>query len=230
MCDSAQLLQLLGLDGPVPRLDEAMTHPSWVNEHAGATDYQRLEFLGDAVLGLCVTEMLLDAVPRAREGRLTRMRASLVNTEALARFARENDLVRWVKFGRGAAVSGDAERPKVLADVVEAIVGAVYLAGGLDAARTLTRRIVRQSIQQAAIAKRDPKSELQERVQRHGHDAPEYVVLDVLGPEHEQVFQVEVRAGGNVLGHGRGRSKKLAEQRAAHDALSALEREQNEQT
>lgn len=223
MGDYFDLLNHLGIDEDVPRLEEALTHPSYVNEHPHAEDYQRLEFLGDAVVGLCVTEMLLAEVPSAREGRMTRMRASLVNTEALASFAREIGLVRWIRFGRGAAASGDANRPKVLADVVEAIVGAVYLASGLDGARNLTRRIVGDALaRQTSIARRDPKSELQERTQRHGGPPPTYEVVGIDGPEHQREFEVEVRVGQDVLGRGRGSSKKLAEQQAAREALVAL--------
>jgi ribonuclease-3 len=229
MLDRSELLRELGIDGDVPRLEEAMTHTSFVNEHPGARDYQRLEFLGDAVLGLCVTELLLAQAPTAREGSLTRMRASLVNTEALAAFARSANLARWVDFGRGAVTSGDASRSKVLADVVEAIVAAVYLAQGLDAARRLTRRIVGESLNsRARIARRDPKSELQERVQQGGGEAPAYEVIAVDGPEHERHFRVEVRAGGDVLGRGDGRSKKAAEQAAARAALDEIERRRDE--
>jgi ribonuclease III len=229
MLDRSDLLQRLGIDDDVPRLDEALTHTSYVNEHPGKTDYQRLEFLGDAVLGLCVTELLLAEVPNAREGRLTRMRASLVNTEALAAFAREEELVQWVNFGRGAAASGDSLRPKVLADIVEAIVAAVYLAHGLDGARRLTRRVVGDALRsQTEIARRDPKSELQERTQSGGGSTPVYEVLAVEGPEHDHLFDVEVRVGDDVLGRGRGRSKKLAEQDAASMALRELERRQDE--
>ncbi|MFW5741594.1 MAG: ribonuclease III, partial [Myxococcota bacterium] len=216
MPNHSDLARQLGIDVDTPRLDEALTHPSYVNEHPGTTDYQRLEFLGDAVLGLCVTEILLAEVPRAREGRLTRMRASLVNTEALAAFARDVGLVQWVRFGRGAASSRDAHQPKVLADVVEAIVAAVYLHRGMDGARALTRRLVGESIRgRTSISRRDPKSELQERVQRHGGPPPVYEVVSMRGPEHEHSFEVEVRVDDDVLGRGQGRSKKLAEQQAA---------------
>lgn len=229
MPDRSDLLQRLGVDGDVGRLDEALTHSSYANEHPGAKNYERLEFLGDAVLGLCVTEMLLTEVPRAREGRLTRMRASLVNTEALAAFARQMDLVQWVKLGRGAVASGDALRPKVLADVVEAIIAAVYLAQGIEGARSLTRRVVGDALRsQARIARRDPKSELQERTQHGGGEPPQYALLGTDGPEHQRSFEVQVHIGNEVLGRGRGRSKKLAEQDAASVALRELDRRRDE--
>ncbi len=224
MLDRSPLLNELGIEGDIPRLDEAMTHSSYVNEHPGATDYQRLEFLGDAVLGLCVTELLLTHAPDAKEGRLTRMRASLVNTDALAAFALSIDIARWVNFGKGAVSSGDAFRPKVLADVVEAIVAAVYLDRGLDGARKLTLRIAGEALTgRARISRRDPKSELQERMQRGGRNAPVYRVLSVEGPEHDHQFDVEVRVDDDVLGKGHGRSKKAAEQAAARVALGQLE-------
>ena len=220
----AELLSLLNIEGHVPRLEEALTHASFVNETPNATSYEKLEFLGDAVLGLCVAEILIEAVPAAREGRLTRMRASLVSTEALSSFAREVDLVRFVRFGRGAATSGDAHQPKVLADVVESIVAAVFLAQGLDAARSLTRLIVGDTVlSPVGIAERDPKSKLQEFVQRGGEQAPTYRLVDVSGPDHDHQFDVEVVVNGAVLGRGSGRTKKLAEREAARAALETLQ-------
>jgi len=229
MMDRTALLQLLDIEGPVRRLDEAMTHPSFVNEHPGQSDYQRLEFLGDAVLGLCVTELLLSHAPTAKEGQLTRMRALLVNTQALADFAHSIHLAQWVNLGKGASLSGDALQPKVLADVVEALVGAVYLEHGLDGARKLTRRIVDEPMtRRGKIAQRDPKSELQERVQRGGGATPVYHVLSVSGSDHDLRFDVEVRVEDIVLGRGQGRSKKSAEQAAARMAL--INHRSNEKT
>jgi ribonuclease-3 len=218
-----ELLLILDVDGDVPRLEEALTHASYVNENSGTHDYERLEFLGDAVLGLCVTETLLAQMPSASEGRLTRMRAALVNTQALAAFARTNGIARFVRFGRGASASGDAEQPKVLADVVEAIVAAVFLAHGLPGARRLTNRIVGDAIRShAQIAERDPKSQLQETLQRGGGQVPTYTLVGIDGPDHDHAFEVEVASHGQVLGRGRGRSKKTAEREAARSALALL--------
>lgn len=216
--DPPALIASLGLDPNIPRIDEALTHSSYVNEHPGAVDYERLELLGDAVLGLCVSELLLERVPRASEGRLTRMRAALVNTEFLSTFARSVDLASFVRFGRGAA--HDALQSKVLADVVEAIVAAVYLHGGLEAARSLTRRIVGDpSPESSDLDLRDPKSRLQELVQGAGGQAPVYRVVGIEGPDHDRWFEVEVEVGGKPGARGRGRTKKLAEREAARAML-----------
>lgn len=223
MKDRSSLLELLDIQGDVPRLEEALTHSSFANEHAGAKHYEQLEFLGDAVLGLCVTEWLLVQVPDEREGRLTRMRASVVSTEALARFAKSIDLVSWVQFGRGAFLSGDAQRENVMADVVEALVAAVYLAHGLPAARKLTARIVAQAvIDKARVGQRDAKSELQEYVQRDGAPAPVYVLVGTQGPDHDRRFRVQVVVNEVVIGQGTGTSKKQAEKAAARAALDAM--------
>lgn len=213
-----ELLARLAVSGPVERLEEALTHGSYVNEHPGRKDYEKLEFLGDAVLGLCVSELLLEAFPRAGEGRLTRMRAALVSTEALSSFARSKGLENFILMGRGALAAGDAAQPKVMADVVEAIVAAVYLSQGLQAARALTRVIVGEL--KADLDARDPKSRLQEQVQAHGDSPPPvYHLVGTHGPDHDRLFEVEVSVGDRVLARGTGRTKKQAEQEAAQAAL-----------
>lgn len=218
-----EILEHLGLDGACPHLEEALTHPSYANEHRGsARDNQRLEFLGDAVLGLCVSELLMDRFPEAREGELSLMRASLVNTEALATFARAASLGSALRLGRGADAAGEREQNNVLADAVEALVGAVYLDQGLEAARKLGRSIVGEPFERMASGPplgRDPKSELQERVQARGGSSPKYRVVEAIGPDHSREFVVAVDVDGEVLGEGRGRSKKRAEQEAARSAL-----------
>ncbi len=225
--ERAPLFLLLDIQGEIPRLDEALTHSSFVNEKRGAVDYERLEVLGDAVLGVCVAELLIERCPTASVGRLSRMRAALVSTEALAEFARSQDLARFVRFGRGTAASGDAHQPKVMADVVESLVGALFLHGGIEAARAFTCKIAGARIEEATvIAERDPKSKLQEllaRAQRDGTQVPCYRVTNTEGPDNDRFFEVEVCANGDVVGRGRGRSKKHAEQEAARDALKALQ-------
>jgi ribonuclease-3 len=206
----------------LPHLDEALTHPSYVNEHPGRCNYQRLEFLGDAVLGLCVSELLLARWPKAREGEMSRMRASLVNTHALAAFATSHDIPRFMFFGRGTAESVDAKQPKVLADAVEGIVGAVYLDLGMDAARKFTHTIVANSLDAAELSARDPKSELQELLQRGGGKAPVYRTVASEGSGIDCFFEVEVEQDGVALGRGRGRSKKVAEREAASAVLAAF--------
>jgi ribonuclease-3 len=205
--------------GAAPRFEEALTHASFANE-VGVLDNQRLEFLGDAVLGLCVSEMLGEAHPDADEGMLTRMRSALVNAEALAAWARRVDLGSSVALGRGAMLGSEREQTNVLADTAEALVAAIYEARGLAAARTLVRDIVGDLLERApSLGVRDPKSALQERVQARGLPPPTYRVVEVRGPPHEQVFVIDAMVGEDAVGRGEGRSKRLAERAAATAAL-----------
>ena len=223
---TAELLAALGLPESLPHLDEALTHPSFANEQKGArrVDNQRLEFLGDAVLGLLVGEALMARLPSAKEGELSLMRSQLVNTEALAGWARSVGLGAALRVGRGADTAGERDRDNVLADAVEALMGAVFLDHGLDAARALGRTIVgaRVAELEGAAPGRDPKSELQERVQATGGSSPRYRVVNAEGPDHKREFLVVVEIGGAPAAEGRGKSKKLAEQAAARSALAAL--------
>lgn len=203
-----------------PHLEQALTHPSFANEVDGLADNQRLEFLGDAVLELCVSELLTHRFPTANEGELTRMRASLVNADELAAWARSNGLAPALRLGKGALASGLADSTNVLADAVEALVAASYLDGGIETARAVCARIVEPSLGKLE-ASFDPKSELQQKVQATGRTAPKYSVTDRGGPAHDPWFQVEVRVGEIPLGEGRGRSKRLAERAAAQSALDA---------
>jgi ribonuclease III len=208
--------------GPIPRLDEALTHRSFANE-AGVPDNQRLEFLGDSVLGLCVSELLAAAHPDADEGKLTRMRSALVNGEALAAWARQVGVGACVAFGRGAKLGTEREQTNVLADAAEAIIAAVYEARGIDGARALVRDVVGNLLDRAdELSAADPKSALQERVQARGLPAPTYRVVDLRGPAHEQIFVVEVLVGDAPVARGEGRSKRLAERAAAASALGNL--------
>jgi ribonuclease-3 len=208
--------------GPIARFDEALTHPSHSNE-TGAPDNQRLEFLGDAVLGLCVSEMLAASHTEADEGALTRMRAALVNAEALAAWARRVELGECVAFGRGAKLGTEREQTNVLADAAEALVAAVYVDRGLTGARALVEDIVRERLEQAeTLSLRDPKSALQERVQARGRPPPTYRVVDIQGAAHEQTFVVEVLVDEQAVARGEGRSKRLAERSAAMRALATM--------
>ena len=212
--------------GPIPRLDEALTHPSYANEKR-ERDYQRLEFLGDAVLGLCVSEMLSIAYPEADEGQLTRMRSALVNGEALAAWARRLELGACVALGRGATLGTEREQTKVLADAAEALLAAVYEARGLEGTRSLVREAFGELLAKAAaLTMLDPKSELQQRVQAVGQSAPTYRVVDVRGAPHDQAFEVEVLVGDHPMARGEGRSKRLAERAAALAALELLDKRQ----
>jgi ribonuclease III len=221
-----RLLARLGLTAAPGHFDEALTHPSYANEHksAGIVDNQRLEFLGDAVLDLCVSELLLERLSDSDEGVLSRAYGALVNAESLAGWARANEIGPALLVGKGANATGIRERTNVLADAVEAIAAAVYLEGGLPAALRFASLIVEDRLARAAeLSRRDAKTTLQELLQSGGGPAPSYRVLSVEGPDHERQFVIGVEVGGEVVAEGRGRTKKLAEQAAAAAALPILE-------
>ncbi len=218
-----RLAEIVG-PGHIGGLVEALTHPSYANEVEGAADNQRLEFLGDAVLGLCVSELLATAHPDADEGVLTRMRSGLVNAEALARWGRESRIGACLSLGRGAQSGTERDQTNVIADAVEALVAAVFASHGLDGARAVVRMVVAEPMAEAErLGMRDPKSALQEQVQAAGGPAPRYRVVASRGPQHAQVFEIEVVVNDEVLGRGEGRSKRLAERAAAIAALAARE-------
>ncbi len=214
-----RIADLVGLSPSVPRLEEALTHPSYSNERRDLPDNQRLEFLGDAVLGFCVGELLFVREPNANEGVLTRMRAQLVSAEALAHWARQHELSKALRLGRGAEAAGLSDATNVLADAVEALVAAVFLERGLDAARSLCSSIAEPALR-AIGPELDPKSELQERLQAQSGVAPSYELVETGGPAHDRWFRVEVRHQGRLLGEGRGKSKRAAERAAAAVALA----------
>jgi ribonuclease-3 len=225
--DSARstLLKRLGLDQAPAQFEEALTHSSFANEHRAQHihDNQRLEFLGDAVLDLCVSELLLDKMHDSDEGVLSRAYGALVNGESLARWARENGVGPALQVGKGAASTGISERTNVLADTVEALVAAIYLDGGLPAARRVAALIVAAGLADLAeLSRRDAKTTLQELVQAGGAAAPAYRLLAVEGPDHDRQFLMAVEVSGKQLAEGRGRTKKLAEQAAATAALDIV--------
>jgi ribonuclease-3 len=223
----AALLTRLGLDAAPRFFEQALTHPSYSNEHRteNAPDNQRLEFLGDAVLDLCVSELLLERFPEADEGVLSRGYGALVNAESLARWARDNGVGAALRVGKGAATTGIAERTNVLADTVEALVAAIYLDGGLAGARRVAALIVESGLaDMTELGRRDPKTTLQELVQAGGGAAPAYRLIAVEGPDHDRQFLMAVEVAGQALAEGRGRTKKLAEQAAASAALEIVRR------
>src|SRR5690349_9920700 len=215
----ARIQAIVG-EGEINRFEEAVTHPSYANE-SSEPDNQRLEFLGDAVLGLCVSELLARARPEADEGTLTRMRSALVNAEALAVWARAEGIGEAIALGKGARAGTEREQTNVLADAVEALVACVYEARGLEGARSLVEHVIREPMREAArLGSRDPKSLLQEQVQAQGLPAPTYRVRGMRGPQHDPTFEVEVVVGDQVAGIGEGRSKRVAERAAALAALT----------
>lgn len=217
------LARLVGLSPESEKLLEALTHPSLANERREVRHNQRLEFLGDAVLGFCASELLYERFPNADEGALTRLRAQLVNAEALAAWGRSVGLPGALRVGRGAATAGLRESTNVLADAVEALIAAAYLEAGLERARALSTLVVEHGLSAVGTAAaRDPKSELQERLQAMGHSAPSYELLEERGPAHERWFKIRVTGAAQTLAEGEGRSKRAAEQSAAAAALRYL--------
>ena len=199
----------------------ALTHSSYANEH-GIKSYERLEFLGDAILGFTAAEFLFENGDNP-EGELTRMRAALVCEPSLAAVARRLGLGAFIRLGRGEDASGGRNRPSLLCDIVEALIGAMYLDGGLEPAR----RFILQNILSGATVARAGRSEdyktlLQEYVQRDGAGVLSYRVIGESGPDHAKVFEAEALINGAPSGRGSGRSKKEAEQAAAHDAMRKL--------
>ncbi|MDE2578968.1 MAG: ribonuclease III [Hyphomicrobiales bacterium] len=194
-------------------LELALTHVSATNKRLQS--YQRLEFLGDRVLGLAVANMLFIAFPQAEEGELSRRLADLVRKETCADVAREWAAARVLKLGEGEAQSGGAQKAAILGDICEAVIGAVFIDGGYDAAATLVERAFGPRMTAARSAARDPKSALQEWAQGLGHAAPAYSLAGQSGPDHAPTFIVAVAVGGYASAKGEGPSKRAAEQAAA---------------
>lgn len=219
------LARRLGLDAAVVdegRLEEALMHDSYAAERParGARANERLEFLGDAVLGAIVAHELFQAHPQYPEGMLSRMRAALVSRSALAQTARRIDLGPLLLLGRGEAAAGGAQRPSILAAALEAMVGAIFLIEGLSGARSfVTRHHLAHANSSLAV---DPKTALQEYVQAKYKKAPHYAMTAQSGPAHARTFSVAVSVGGDQLGSGQGPTKKQAEAAAAREALSLL--------
>ncbi len=203
-------------------LERSLAHRSWCAETRGAVSNERLEFLGDAVLGWAIADIVFHRYPVA-EGQLTDLRKSVVNAIALAEVAQEIGLGDHLLLGRGEAAAGGAQKPSILSDAFEAVLGAVYLDGGADAAFAMVERLVVPRMPDSVddISQFDQKTELQELCARLGKGAPVYEVSSH-GPDHAKTFHARVLVDDDVLGVGTGRSKKAAEQLAATDACLAL--------
>lgn len=218
-----QLLERLGVQLDPELLVLALTHRSFAHENGGLPTNERLEFLGDAVLGLVVTEELYRAHPDVAEGELAKMRAATVSQRALATVARELGLGDYVLLGKGEQSTGGADKDSILSDTLEAIFGASYLAHGLDVSRDLVLRLVGQTLESAAHlgAGLDWKTSLQELTSRLGLGTPLYEVAGE-GPDHDRVFTARILVAGVERGSGAGTAKKIAEQVAAQAAFEAL--------
>lgn len=210
-------------------LGEALSHSSYANEHrsAGLRSNERLEFLGDSVLGFVTAEFLFLQHPDLPEGDLTRIRAALVCEQSLYEVAQKLDLGRYLKLGRGEEAGGGRERTSILADATEAVFAAVYLDGGIGAASTLIHRVLLDAEKEEVVEerRRDYKTALQELVQRQADQVLTYRMIGEEGPDHDKTFLAEVLLNGTQVGTGSGHSKKEAEQSAAKAALRKLEAE-----
>lgn len=222
-----QLLERLGVHLDAELLVLALTHRSFAHENGGLPTNERLEFLGDTVLGLVVTEALYRGHPEVAEGELAKMRAATVSQRALAAVARELGLGEYVLLGKGEQATGGADKDSILSDTLEAIFGAVYLSHGLEVARELVERLVGPTLARAAElgAGLDWKTSLQELTSRLGLGAPQYEV-EGTGPDHDRTFTARIIVDGVERGIGTGSAKKVAEQVAAEAAFRALTAEQ----
>jgi ribonuclease III len=227
--DPAELSHALGVPISAATLERALTHRSYAYENGGLPTNERLEFLGDSVLGLVVTDTLFTGHPSLPEGHLAKLRAAVVQMGALAEVARELRLGAYVRLGRGEEGTGGRDKPSILADTLEAVIGATYIDCGLAAASELVHRLFDPVIERSALlgAGLDWKTSLQELTAVRGLGVPEYVVKDS-GPDHQKLFRAAVRVGSRELGSGRGRSKKAAEQLAAEAAWRAITAEAEE--
>jgi len=224
--DLRELMGIIGHDFADPSLLRlALVHRSYQSEHAEPDSNERLEFLGDAVLGWVVADLAFHRLPDDPEGRLSDLRQAVVNTGALADRAREISLGDYVLLGQGESAGGGRDKDSILADSFEAVIGAVYLDGGDAAAAAFVRRMLAASVEDTipVLDTVDAKTALQELCAAEGLPAPRYDT-DGEGPDHDRVFTAEVTVDGRVLGSGTGRTKKSAEQVAARAAIAALSR------
>lgn len=205
-------------------LEQALTHRSWAFENGGVDPNERLEFLGDAVLALVVTDEIYHAHPAEQEGRLAKVRSAAVKTGSLADIARGLGLGRYIKLGRGEAATGGADKDSILADTLEAVLGAVYLDQGFATAYDLVQRLFAARLDELAgrDAALDFKTALQELAAARFESLPRYEVTHT-GPDHERTFTAQVAVDGRTVGRGEGRSKKEAEQHAAREAYRRLD-------
>ncbi len=227
LADLAALQQILDVSFNAPSLlEQALLHSSYLNENPGfaPASNERLEFLGDAVLGFVIAEKLYQDFPHSAEGEMTRLRAALVRGNTLARLARTISLGDYLYLGKGEEKSGGRRKPANLAGALEAMIAAIFLDQGPIVTRDFILRLFDEELQKVASrgARVDYKSQLQELLQSREQQTPVYQLVDAVGPDHDRRFTVEVRADDTVLGKGSGKSKKVAETEAAGAALEQL--------
>jgi len=207
-------------------LDQALVHRSYINENPTFSfgDNERMEFLGDAVLELCITDLLMKTFPDYSEGQLSKLRASVVNEQPLAELARKLDIGRFILLGKGEESSGGRSKTSILANTLEAVIAAVYLDGGFDRSCEVVRRLFALLIEEGSrnLTYRDYKTALQELSQNRFKDIPRYALIGEYGPDHDKIFESRLSIPGILETTGKGKSKKEAEQNAAHSALNVL--------
>lgn len=201
----------------------ALTHSSYANENAGNINYnERMEFLGDSVLGIVTADYLFNDHKNFPEGQLTKVRSALVCENSCYKFAKSIDLGKHLRLGKGEENTGGRERVSILADAFEALIAAIYIDGGMEQAKKFILNFIVGAQTNAVRANKDYKTALQEIIQKNPEEHVEYFVVSEKGPDHDKSFCVEVRLNSNVIGRGEGRSKKIAEQSAAAQALELM--------
>ncbi|MGN1089802.1 MAG: ribonuclease III [Huintestinicola sp.] len=205
-------------------LFEALSHSSFANEYKrGRRSNERLEFLGDSVLSIVISEHLFKHFTHLPEGDLTKIRASLVCEKALFEFSKQIELGSFILLGKGEENTGGRNRPSIVSDAFEAVIAAVFLDGGMEAAREYVLGFIPADLDKSGVKNlQDYKTVLQEIIQRNPEEKVEYILRDQSGPDHDRHFVVEVCLNNNVIGHGEGHSKKQAEQQAAKEALRLM--------
>ncbi len=225
MASSRDIEQRIGVRFSDPELlERALTHKSYANENRVPYHNERMEFLGDSVLNLIVSEYLMNACPASTEGDLSRLRAAVVSEPALAGIARTLGLGAYILLGRGEEQTGGRDKDSLLADGLEALIASIYLDAGKDEAQAFVLRFFEELIKKTCSSRStlDYKTEIQELCQERLKQLPEYRIVSETGPDHQKQFAVEVWIKGGLAGRGMGKSKKEAEQRAAKEALEKL--------
>ena len=227
MTDLATLQQTLGVSfNDLSLLEQALVHSSYVNENPGfaPTSNERLEFLGDAILGFIIARELYMRFPNLSEGEMTKLRSSLVRRDALSRIARAISLGNYLYLGKGEEASGGRRKPVNLAGALEAVIAAIFLDRGLSIARDFVLKAADKELNKMLSqgVEADYKSRLQELIQARYQQTPTYKIIEATGPDHDRTFTVEVRVGNTILGRGSGQSKKAAVAEAARLVLDQL--------
>ncbi|NIS60697.1 MAG: ribonuclease III [Proteobacteria bacterium] len=209
-------------------LNVALTHRSYTNERSGTTyqDNERLEFLGDSVLNVIISHLIMESFPHFREGQLTRLRASLVNQKSLARVSKNLGINQYLLLGKGESRRGGREKSSLVSDAYEALIGAVYLDGGFEKAFRVVEKQFIPLLDRGLTDDGDFKTEVQQISQRLFGCSPRYRLSDVSGPEHDKTFGAEIFIDGRLYGYGSGKNKKEAQQKAAQEALKRISGEQ----